>query len=678
MIVFKTTIKQIKNNEFTLENIREVFQELDIKTIEDFKQKKGMGIISTPSSDSLNALCLRDKGQTFGSFFFGNLEKQDKLIDEDLIEKIKEWCKKNNINSQVEYLSFKGRPKEFPTRAAIMKNYGEKWFSEALNLPKYKPKLQDKLLDERTINSLKEWCIENNIDSINKYEIERKDKNIEWVPSANRIRQIYGSEYFEQALGIEYNYEFLSKEEARQVCIKHCIFTSSNYPKFQQKYNENNDKKLPSNPYEIYQTNWSDFIQLSATQLFISNSMSSLELFTYKLLYDRNIDFEIEKTFDDCRSKNPLPFDFYLPDVSSIPVIIELDGEFHRMEECNNMFYSKTLKERDKIKNKYCKQNNIHLIRIKNIADIEPVLNEEIKLNTIPKVKDLDWTSDFQTENEIIESKLSKSLKVKLLLLMAERGKSKLSNIEIIHHTKIQKSTFYGLKNELINLNLINRANEYHYTEDDFKKMALLWEQGKNLTEISKETGYINRNYLIKRLKEMGIDYKPRKKSKKENEKLISKEESEKLKSEIISLYEKGIKQAEISKKINVSRGYVSLLIKDYKMSIGELTPKKTSKEEAEKLRNEIISLHQKRVKSVEISKKIKVSQAYISAVIKDYKISIGVLTPNVEIIETAKNVRTLLKENMSMKDIVNKLNRSHNYLHQCLQWTENSIDNKV
>jgi len=614
MLVFEATLKQIKNNEFTFEDIRDVFQKLNIRTIEDFKQKKKIGEIKVPSFDNLNVLCKQNKGgRKFEEFFFGKVAKQDKLIDEILIKKIKEWCKENDVNSKAKYFYFlkKGElPEEFPTRAIIEKNW-ENWFAEILNFPEYEPTLEDKLFEEEFINSLKEWCIENNIDSIRKYETERKNK----MPSYERIRQIYGSEYFEQALGIKYfDYEFLNKEEARQICIKHSIFTSNNYPEFYKKYNEDNDKKLPSDPYRFYQTNWSDFIQLSATQLFISNSMSSLELFTYKLLYDRDIDFEIEKTFDDCRSKNPLPFDFYLPNVLSIPVIIELDGEFHRMEECNNMFYSKTLKERDKIKNKYCKQNDIHLIRIKNIAEIEPVLNEKIMLNTIPKVKDLDWTSDFQTENEIIESSLPKSVKVKLLLLMAERGKSKLSNIEIINHTKIKRPSFYKLKNELINLNLIDRPNEYHYAEDDFEKMALLWKQGKNLTEISKETGYINKNYLVKRLKEMGIDYKSRKKS----------------------------------------------------------------KEGSEKLRSEIISLHKKGVKSVEISKKINVSQAYISSLIKGYKINTGELIPSVEIIETAKNVRTLLKENMIMKDIAFKLNRSPQYLYQCLLWTENSIDNKV
>jgi len=186
---------------------------LNIQTVEDFKKKKKMGVIKVPSFDNLNALCKQNKGgRKFEEFFFVNSEKLNKLIDEDLIERIKKWCKKNNINSQVEYLSFKGKPKDFPTRAMIMKNYGEKWFSEALELTKYKPRLQDKLLNEEFMNSIKEWCIKNNIDSISKYAKTKKPK---WMPSHERIRQIYGNEYFKQVLGIKY--EFLSKEEVEKL-----------------------------------------------------------------------------------------------------------------------------------------------------------------------------------------------------------------------------------------------------------------------------------------------------------------------------------------------------------------------------------------------------------------------------------------------------------------------------
>ena len=46
-------------------------------------------------------------------------------------------------------------------------------------------------------------------------------------------------------------------------------------------------------------------------------------------LSDRNIDFEIQFRFKDCRNKLPLPFDFYLPKHN---LCIEYDGEQHFRE----------------------------------------------------------------------------------------------------------------------------------------------------------------------------------------------------------------------------------------------------------------------------------------------------------------------------------------------------------
>ena len=82
----------------------------------------------------------------------------------------------------------------------------------------------------------------------------------------------------------------------------------------------------------------------------------------------------VEQTFSDCRHKNPLPFDFYLPDHSTI---IEYDGRQHF--EASDYFGGEaafeTLQLHDEIKTNYCKKNNLNLIRIpywdfKNIDSI--------------------------------------------------------------------------------------------------------------------------------------------------------------------------------------------------------------------------------------------------------------------------------------------------------------------
>lgn len=94
------------------------------------------------------------------------------------------------------------------------------------------------------------------------------------------------------------------------------------------------------------------------------------------LLEKNGLEFETQKTFDDCRNINPLPFDFYLPYYN---LLIEYDGIQHY--DKNSYFWEETLEKRDEIKNKFCKNNELNLIRI-------PYWYKENKIgNIIKKVK---------------------------------------------------------------------------------------------------------------------------------------------------------------------------------------------------------------------------------------------------------------------------------------------------
>lgn len=81
------------------------------------------------------------------------------------------------------------------------------------------------------------------------------------------------------------------------------------------------------------------------------------------ILQDNFIEFERQKTFPDCKSKLSLRFDFYLP---SKNICIEYDGELHYypISYFGGIKHLQETNERDKIKNKYCEQNGIRLIRI--------------------------------------------------------------------------------------------------------------------------------------------------------------------------------------------------------------------------------------------------------------------------------------------------------------------------
>lgn len=86
-----------------------------------------------------------------------------------------------------------------------------------------------------------------------------------------------------------------------------------------------------------------------------------------KILIDLQISFVRQKWFNDCRNpktNNVLYFDFYLPDYN---ICIEYDGEQHfkpNNRGWNNEKHFTKIKKLDKIKNVYCQERNIPLIRI--------------------------------------------------------------------------------------------------------------------------------------------------------------------------------------------------------------------------------------------------------------------------------------------------------------------------
>lgn len=100
-----------------------------------------------------------------------------------------------------------------------------------------------------------------------------------------------------------------------------------------------------------------------------------------KYLISRGIKYKSHKSFKDCRNKYPLIFDFYLYDYNTC---IEFDGVQHfkpclwfaTSEESAHEKYKRTVKN-DQIKNKYCCNQKINLIRIhyKKINKINTILD---------------------------------------------------------------------------------------------------------------------------------------------------------------------------------------------------------------------------------------------------------------------------------------------------------------
>lgn len=127
-----------------------------------------------------------------------------------------------------------------------------------------------------------------------------------------------------------------------------------------------------------------------------NKSKGELEITRY--LQKNLINYISQHYFNDCRNKNPLPFDFYLPDYN---ICIEFDGHQHKAKsKKDSYFYNEKTKINDEIKNEYCKHNNILLLRLTSLLSIDTNLtkyfkklniisNEEKKKNFIKKAVEL-------------------------------------------------------------------------------------------------------------------------------------------------------------------------------------------------------------------------------------------------------------------------------------------------
>ena len=101
-----------------------------------------------------------------------------------------------------------------------------------------------------------------------------------------------------------------------------------------------------------------------------------------QLLINNNIPFEIQKMFDTCKTSknNYAKFDFYINN----QYLIEFDGEQHfKLVDIgwNDPEKLARTKERDAIKNQWCKDNNIPLIRIP-YTHLDNLCIDDLRLET--------------------------------------------------------------------------------------------------------------------------------------------------------------------------------------------------------------------------------------------------------------------------------------------------------
>lgn len=125
-------------------------------------------------------------------------------------------------------------------------------------------------------------------------------------------------------------------------------------------------------------------------------NLSKAELKIRNILSELGVTYEEQYRFDDCKDKSMLPFDFAIIEKGKLQGLIEYDGLQHFRGWGSDKEDLENIKRRDSIKDNYCKNNDIPLVRI----TYKEYSNLEIKVKGA-----IDW---IQQQNTQIESSLER------------------------------------------------------------------------------------------------------------------------------------------------------------------------------------------------------------------------------------------------------------------------------
>ncbi|QWU14395.1 Protein of unknown function [Paenibacillus sophorae] len=168
--------------------------------------------------------------------------------------------------------------------------------------------------------------------------------------------------------------------------VKEYIEGKSNtgYRLLSESYKNNSQKlKIQCDKNHVYYTSFGNFKNGKRCPKCIQ---SKGELQISKLLTDLKINFKTQFRIKECKNIRRLPFDFVVFSRSQdINMLIEYDGEQHYRPIFGEKAFMNT-RNNDEIKNEFCNNNNIPLLRIPywKFEDIEEILKHElVKFNLV-------------------------------------------------------------------------------------------------------------------------------------------------------------------------------------------------------------------------------------------------------------------------------------------------------
>lgn len=130
-----------------------------------------------------------------------------------------------------------------------------------------------------------------------------------------------------------------------------------------------------------FQRSWANFTNKNKRKCpSCTKKESSLEREVREILEQMKEVFLQQYTFDECRNEMVLPFDFYMPEKN---IAIEVDGVHHfkPIDYYGGEEQFKKQNIRDEIKNNFCKDNGIKLIRIPywEVKNASAILKKELQ-----------------------------------------------------------------------------------------------------------------------------------------------------------------------------------------------------------------------------------------------------------------------------------------------------------
>jgi hypothetical protein len=165
-----------------------------------------------------------------------------------------------------------------------------------------------------------------------------------------------------------------------------------------RKYQTRGEWYAKSKSYSIARNN--NWIDEATAHMFSTLSFGELVIYTF--LLENDISFTHQKTFENLRNINKLPFDFYLEDFN---LLIEYNGIQHARGWQGNAEDARKIKMRDRIKYEFAIQNNIHYCVI-TVIDREEIVRE-----VQSAIKNLNSNFQFISRKlTTAESKLLRSL----------------------------------------------------------------------------------------------------------------------------------------------------------------------------------------------------------------------------------------------------------------------------